>query len=205
MASIYDIKPQFQSFLRPIVNQLAKMGITPNQVTISAMLLSMITGVLIIFFHHDTYVLILVPIVMFVRMALNAIDGMLAKEHQMKSKLGNILNEVGDVFSDACLFLPFAFIPGFSSILITSIVVVSIISEMTGVLGVVIGASRRYDGPMGKSDRAFIFGALALCVLFGLFNQLWITMILSVSLILIIVNIFVRIHRALKEVNEIDI
>ena len=202
MTSIYDIKPQFQNFLRPIVSRLAKMGITPNQVTISAMLLSMVTGILIVFFHHDTFVFILIPIIMFVRMALNAIDGMLAKEHQMKSKLGTILNEVGDVFSDACLFLPFAFIPGFSAVLITSIVVVSIISEMTGVLGVVIGASRRYDGPMGKSDRAFIFGALALCVLFGLFNQLWITIILSVTLLLIIVNIFVRIHRSLKEVNE---
>ncbi len=205
MASIYDIKPQFQSFLRPIVNQLAKMGITPNQVTISAMVLSMVTGILIVFFHHDTFVFILIPIVMFVRMALNAIDGMLAKEHQMKSKLGNILNEVGDVFSDACLFLPFAFIPGFSAVLITSIVVVSIISEMTGVLGVVIGASRRYDGPMGKSDRAFIFGALALCVLIGFLNQLWVTIILSVTLLLIIVNIFVRIRRSLKEVNEVGI
>ena len=27
-----------------------------------------------------------------------------------------------------------------------------------------VGASRRYDGPMGKSDRAFVFGALGLWV-----------------------------------------
>jgi len=205
MASIYDIKPQFQNLLRPIVNQIAKMGITPNQVTISTMLLSMVTGMLIVFFHHETFVFILIPIVMFVRMALNAIDGMLAKEHHMKSKLGNILNELGDVISDACLFLPFAFIPGFSAILITAIVVLAIISEMTGILGVVIGASRRYDGPMGKSDRAFVFGALALCVLFNFFHQLWISIILSITLLLIIVNIFVRIHHALKEVKDIDI
>ena len=205
MASIYDIKPQFQNLLRPIVNQIAKIGITPNQVTISAMLLSMVTGMLIVFFHQETFVFILVPIVMFVRMALNAIDGMLAKEHQMKSKLGNILNELGDVISDAFLFLPFAFIPGLSAILITAIVVFAIISEMTGILGVVIGASRRYDGPMGKSDRAFVFGVLALCVLFNFFSQFWMSIILSVTLLLIIVNIFVRIHHALKEVHDIDI
>lgn len=205
MSSIYDIKPQFQNLLRPIVNRLAKIGITPNQVTVSAMLLSVVTGVLLAFYHHHTYILLLVPIVMFVRMALNAIDGMLAKEHQMKTELGNILNELGDVISDAFLFLPFAFIPGFSSELIVAIVILSIISEMTGVLGVVIGASRRYDGPMGKSDRAFVFGLLALCVVFGFLNDLWTTIILSLTLLLIIMNIGIRIRRALREVNELEV
>ena len=33
---------------------------------------------------------------------------------------------------------------------------------MTGALGPMVGAPRRYDGPVGKSDRAFLFGALGL-------------------------------------------
>jgi CDP-diacylglycerol--glycerol-3-phosphate 3-phosphatidyltransferase len=33
-------------------------------------------------------------------MALNAIDGMLAREHDMQSPLGAMLNELGDVLSD---------------------------------------------------------------------------------------------------------
>jgi CDP-diacylglycerol--glycerol-3-phosphate 3-phosphatidyltransferase len=40
----------------------------------------------------------------------------------------------------------------------------SAVSEMAGALGVAIGAGRRYDGPMGKSDRAFVFGAMALWI-----------------------------------------
>src|SRR5699024_10731036 len=116
-------------------------------------------------------ILLIVPIVMFVRMALNAIDGMLAKEHQMKTPLGNILNELGDVISDTFLFIPFVFFPGFPVSLILAVVILSIISEMTGVLGEVIGASRRYDGPMGKSDRAFIFSVLAICAAFQLTNK----------------------------------
>lgn len=201
MASIYDIKPQFQNLLRPIVNRLAKIGITPNQVTIFAMGLSIATGVLLALYHQQTLILILFPVVMFIRMALNAIDGMLAKEHDMKTPLGNMLNELGDVVSDACLFLPFALLPGFSVPLIVMIVVFSIVSEMTGVLGAVIGASRRYDGPMGKSDRAFIFGVLALLVLFGFTYPLLITVLLSLTLALIILNTFIRVRRALKEVE----
>jgi CDP-diacylglycerol--glycerol-3-phosphate 3-phosphatidyltransferase len=33
-------------------------------------------------------------------------------------------------------------------------------------MGKVIGGERRYDGPMGKSDRALVFGLLCLLVLF---------------------------------------
>ncbi len=201
MASIYDIKPQFQNLLRPTVNRLARMGVTPNQITVAAIILSVITGLLILFFYEMTYILLLVPAVMFVRMALNAIDGMLAKEHDMKTRLGNVLNELGDVVSDACLFLPFACIQGFSAPLIVLIVTVSIISEMAGVMGEVIGASRRYDGPMGKSDRAFMFGVIAI---FGAFEWLlgfWMTIILSLMVGLISINIFIRVQRALKEVN----
>lgn len=201
MVSIYGIKPQFQKLLRPIVNRLAKTGVTPNQVTVAAIVLSLVTGGLLFLFHENSFVLLLIPIVMFVRMVLNAIDGMLAKEHNMKTALGNLLNEVGDVVSDAFLFLPFAFIPGFSAPLIVGIVLFAIISEMTGVLGVVIGASRRYDGPMGKSDRAFVFGMLALLQAFYLLQASWITVILSLTLLLIIMNIFIRIKRSLKELK----
>lgn len=201
MASIYDIKPQFQSLLRPIVDRLAGTGITPNQVTVSAMILSFLTGGLVALYHDRPVILLLVPFVMFVRMALNAIDGMLAKEHNMKTPLGNILNELGDVVSDAVLFIPFALVPGFSAPLIIAIVIVSIISEMTGVLGSVIGASRRYDGPMGKSDRAFIFGLLALGAAIGFLSEWITTIVLVLALLLIIVNIGIRVNRALKEVG----
>ncbi|MFD2131930.1 CDP-alcohol phosphatidyltransferase family protein [Pseudogracilibacillus auburnensis] len=205
MASIYDIKPQFQQLLRPIVNRLAKTGVTPNQVTVAAMMLSIMTGFILMIFYEHSYILFLVPIVMFIRMALNAIDGMLAKEHQMMTKLGNILNEIGDVVSDAMLLLPFAFITGFYAPLLVLIVVCAIISEMAGVLGVVIGASRRYDGPMGKSDRAFVFGLLAIFGAFNLLPTLWNTVVLSIVLLLIIINIMIRIRRALKEVDEIGV
>lgn len=201
MFTIYDIKPRFQQLLRPIVNGLAKREITPNQVTIFALLLSFSTGLIIAFSFEHTYVLLIVPFVMFLRMALNAIDGMLAKEHDMKTDLGQILNELTDCISDAMLFLPFALIPKVFAPLIVLIVIVSIMSEMTGILGEVIGATRRYDGPMGKSDRALLFGLLAILLSFQWINALWVTIILSIAFLLILLNIYYRITRALAEVK----
>ena len=117
MVSIYDLKPTFQARLRPLADGLANRGITANQVTVAAFLLSLAAGGLLLLWPGAALPLLLVPVVLFIRMALNAIDGMLAREHGQKSDLGALLNELGDLFSDAALYLPFAAIPGVSAFL----------------------------------------------------------------------------------------
>lgn len=51
MASIYDIKPAFQNLLRPITRSLARAGVTANQVTVAAALLSAAVGACIGFYQ----------------------------------------------------------------------------------------------------------------------------------------------------------
>jgi CDP-diacylglycerol--glycerol-3-phosphate 3-phosphatidyltransferase len=159
--SIHSLKPKFQRLLRPAVRTLAASGFTANHVTLFACALSVATGTMLTI--HRRFLLVL-PAVLFLRMALNAIDGMLAREFGQKSDLGACLNELCDVVSDSFLYLPFAWIPGLDAVWIGVVIVLAAISEMAGVVVVMIGSSRRYDGPMGKSDRAFVFGAIALWI-----------------------------------------
>ena len=201
MVSIYQIKPKFQALLRPFTNGLASLGVTANQVTIFAAILSIITGVLIYFYGEQLWPLLIAPIILLVRMALNAIDGMLAREHSMESNLGAVLNELGDVISDVFLYLPLAVVLGFRSELIILIVVFSIISEMVGVISVQIGASRRYDGPMGKSDRAFVFGVICLLIGLGVSSSPWLDWVLSIVLLLVVLTVWNRAMKALKEIS----
>jgi len=162
MASVYDLKPKFQNLLRPLCSALARWGVTANQVTVAAALLSIAEGAAIFFTRGAAWSLLLLPAVLFLRMALNAIDGMLAREFGQKSRLGAILNELGDVVSDSALYLPFAVVPGVNAALMVTVVVLAIFAEMAGVVAIQIGAARRYDGPMGKSDRALWLGLLAI-------------------------------------------
>ncbi len=201
MPSIYGLKPKFQALLRPIVNWLARIGITANQVTIAALLLSVTAG-------HFIRVnggrwLLLLPSVLLVRMALNAMDGMLAREHNQKSALGAILNELGDVLADIGLYLPLAGVPAFDSRLIVAVVLLSILTEMSGVIGVQIGASRRYDGPFGKSDRAFVFGLLGLLLGFGVKLDRILSYVLVAMILLLIATIFNRARCALHELKAL--
>ena len=196
--TIYDLKPAFQNLLRPIVAALAQAGVTPNQVTFVAMALSLIVGASIAWSRGAVGVLYAVPVFLFVRMALNAIDGMLAKEHDMISDAGAVLNEMGDVISDAGLYLPLALIAGVDAVGAVLFVVVGIFTEMTGILGAALHKERRYDGPMGKSDRAFVIGSLCLLWAFGVTPGLWSDMVLYAGTILGILTVINRWRGALS-------
>jgi len=77
--TIYDLKPAFQKLLRPICAALAKTGITANQVTVVALILSLVVGALFALNPTARWAALSIPIWLFLRMALNAIDGMLAR------------------------------------------------------------------------------------------------------------------------------
>jgi CDP-diacylglycerol--glycerol-3-phosphate 3-phosphatidyltransferase len=202
MASIYDLKPKFQGLLRPVTSGLAKIGVTANQVTLFAALLSIGAGACIVVWPKENWPLLMIPGMLFVRMALNAIDGMLAREHDMKSNLGAVLNEIGDVTSDSALYLPLALVSGFRPELVVALVLLAVISEMTGVVAVQIGATRRYEGPMGKSDRAFVLGLICLLLGCGVSPAPWLEIVLGVILFLLVITIFKRAKRALREVGK---
>jgi CDP-diacylglycerol--glycerol-3-phosphate 3-phosphatidyltransferase len=199
MPSVYDLKPAFQRLLRPIVGGLAKAGIRPNAVTTFGIVLSFIAGALIGFWPTARWPLLALPVFLFVRMAVNAIDGMLARDHDMKSSLGAVLNEVGDVVSDTAMYLPLALVPGIPPIAICAIAAFGVITELAGVVGVQIGATRRYDGPMGKSDRAVVMGALALILGCGVKPGPWLPWVLGAICVLLALTVWNRCRRALRE------
>ena len=201
MISIYQLKPRFQALLRPIARSCAIAGITANMVTIAAMLVSLALGTVLAFYGERRDVFLLLPLWMFLRMAFNAIDGMLAREFGQQSALGAYLNELADVVSDAALMLPFVFVLPFGWASVGTVIFLATVSEMAGALGPMVGAPRRYDGPMGKSDRAFVYGALALAV--GLLGGLpgWTFWLMPVIGLAILSNTINRVRNGVRAAN----
>ena len=202
MPSIYQLKPAFQNLLRPLVRRLFDNGTTANQITVLAGVGSLLVGVVIACFAERPWVFALVPLWMILRMALNAIDGMLAREFNQQSQLGAYLNELCDIAADCALILPFAPLPGVSLWLVLLLTLLALFSEYAGVLGPMIGASRRYDGPMGKSDRAFVMGVVACAIALGWISALWINAVLAGVSLLLLVTLFNRVRQGLRQVQE---
>ncbi|WP_017550022.1 CDP-alcohol phosphatidyltransferase family protein [Salinicoccus carnicancri] len=200
MISIYEFKPRFQRMLLPIVDRLYRMNITPNQVTIAACFLSVLLGIMFYLNHESILVYIILPIFLFIRMAMNAIDGVLAKKYNMQTSLGKFLNELTDVISDAALFLPFMLLAEGAEITVIIFILFSLTSEMAGVIAETVSGERRYDGPMGKSDRAFLIGLLSVLIALGLPVDPYLWIIFLAASLMIVLNIFKRIKNGL-EVN----
>lgn len=165
--------------LRPLAAMLYRAGITANQITIAACIISVALGAWALLQPERRVVFLLIACWCLLRMMCNALDGMLAREFGQATRLGAWLNEIGDMVSDVMLYLPFAFLAGAHLWLVVAVVALAAVSEVIGVLG----DERRYDGPMGKSDRALVFGVVGL--LAGLhvplesgINWVWTVMIL---------------------------
>ena len=199
--SIYKLKTRFQSLLRPIVGRLYSAGVTANQVTIFACAVSVGIGLWLYFARPAALAFALIPAWMLLRMGLNAIDGMLAREFGQQSNLGAFLNELTDVISDAALYLPFAAVAPFEPFWIAVVIMLAGLSEFAGALGPTAGASRRYDGPMGKSDRAFVFGALGLWIALALPLPDWTKWLMPLLAVLVTWTVINRVSGALREVE----
>ncbi|MCG3873382.1 alpha/beta fold hydrolase [Psychrobacter sp. Ps7] len=175
--SLYQLKSQFQDQLRPISDVLVEQKVTANQVTVSAVVLSLGTAYMIAKPANEQQALwLLLPSSLFVRMALNAIDGMMAREHGQASRLGAVLNEVGDIVADTALIASLAphvangnlqasavNLPNRISIHqrhIIGLIALSISTELLGITSNTMLDIRANQGPLGKSDRAFLLGLL---------------------------------------------
>jgi len=157
--SLYALKPGFQTLLRPVVRTLAEANITANAVTLGSLAMCACYGALLAM-TSSKVVLLFLPAVLLLRMALNAIDGMLAREHGKASILGARLNEFGDVLSDICLYLPFMTLVTPAGLVLV-VVLTGLVVEFAGILSCAHGGERNYQGPFGKSDRAAFFAAIA--------------------------------------------
>lgn len=195
MISVYKLKPKFQQLLHPLLVWLYKRKVTANQITIVAIMFSL--GIGILFWEASVIPLfyLVLPIGLLIRMVLNALDGMMAREFGQTTRLGEILNEVGDVLSDVFIFFPLLKYHPESLYLVVTFIVLSVLNEYAGIMGKVLGGQRRYEGPMGKSDRALLMGIYGLLAYLGVEIHAYSQVIFAIVIALLLVSTFIRLKK----------
>ena len=162
--SVYHLKSHFQNQLRPISDQLVQQGATANQVTVTAVILSGATAYIIR--RHANQMPVVwysLPASLFVRMALNAIDGLMAKEHNQASTVGAWLNEIGDMVSDRMLVASLApYIEHQHDL--QRLQRLMLATEVVAITSQQLTYERANHGPLGKSDRALELGIIGMLV-----------------------------------------
>lgn len=200
--SIYALKGRFQDLLRPGVRGLYRAGITANTVTVLAAVVSLLVAAAVWRWAPARPLLYLaLPLWMLLRMALNAVDGMLAREFGQQSRLGAYLNELCDIVADAALYLSLLSVPGVNPTALWALTWMAAVCEYAGVLGVMVGASRRYDGPMGKSDRAFVIGLIGVLLAPGWIDGTLVGGIAWAAAALCVLTSWRRVRQGLAEIG----
>lgn len=197
MISVYKLKPKFQQLLHPLLVWLHRRGVTANEITVVSIVFSFGIGVLFWEASAVPLFFLALPIGLLVRMILNALDGMMAREFGQTSRLGEVLNEVGDVVSDVFIFFPLLKYHPESLCWVVAFIVLSVLNEFAGVMGKVLGGQRRYEGPMGKSDRALLMGIYGLLAYFSVGIQAYSQVVFAIVIALLLLSTFTRLKKGL--------
>lgn len=199
MISVYKIKPKFQKLLLPLLLLLRKIGVTPNHITVFSIIFSFFLGFLLLNAAENNFLYLLVALGLLLRMALNALDGMMAKNYNLQSKSGEVLNEIGDIFSDVAIYFPLLYFENLRFEYVVIFIILSIINEFCGVLAKIISGERRYDGPMGKSDRALFIGLLCIFLFFTIEVYHFLNYVLIFTIVLMMISSYLRLINAINE------
>ncbi len=195
--TIYDLKPAFQKLLLPCVKFINGLGITPNHITVFTLVISLLFSGLLYLDINNYYVLISCPIFMLLRMALNAIDGLMATRLDLKTNVGASLNEITDVLADSFFYLAFIQHNHIPNILLIVFIILAITSEVAGMSVLHFSKDRRFDGPLGKSDRAFVFSIIAILLATESMTQRNFEFLFLFLNILCLLTIYKRVKKAL--------
>lgn len=197
MPTLYDVKPAFVRSLEPAIAFCERKGITPNALTAAALVLSVGMGAVLAAFPKERLALGAVAAFFLLRMALNAMDGALARRTGQSTPVGEVFNEVADVVADSVLYLPLIFVSTASPIAVVVFAFLAAMTELCGVLPKTVGLDRRYDGPLGKSDRALAVGLYLVAVAAGAPRGDWETALFGVLDALLLLTCANRLRKGL--------
>jgi CDP-diacylglycerol---glycerol-3-phosphate 3-phosphatidyltransferase len=188
---IYQVKPRFQQALGGIEAGLVRRRVHPDYLTIGALVLSIAGGVALWGSHWSRWLLLAIPVVAIGRTALNALDGLVARDTGLARPWGEVLNECCDRLADVALLTGVSFAIGSDARLGAVTIVVMLLCSYLSIVSKAAGGKRQYGGIMGKADR-MIYLSLASVIAFALPGDQVFTVFLVVVLIGLLLTIPVR-------------
>jgi len=208
---LYVWKFPFREVLKPLAKALR--GVNPDLVSYLAVVVAFFTGVCFYFAGDQPFLLIGAIVLIFLRMILNTLDGVMAIEINKSGPEGEIVNALPDRYSDIFVMLGIAFSP-YCNVYLGAIASISVLLvSYTGMMGKAIGVSWQHSGPLGKVERLILIMIAALlqyiCALKNINHFTLFSFRLSVIEILMVwfviaaqISIFNRVRSALREIKE---
>ena len=156
MSGLYAIKPWFVSRLRRVEDIFVARGVSPDRISLAAVVASVLCGLALALGGAlgEPRLWLLVPPLALARLALNALDGSVARRLENGSPFGEVVNEMGDRAADAAMLASLGFVV--TPALALGALSAALCASAAGLLGSATGGDRLSGGPMGKADRVAV-------------------------------------------------
>lgn len=156
MRGLYSVKPWFLRRLRRIEDVLVERRVSPDTLTIAAVVVSIAAGAAVAAggaLEEPLWWLLVLPLGL-VRLALNALDGAVARRTGVGRPFGEVVNEMGDRLADVASIAPLAFVvePALAFAALTC----ALLASAAGCAGRAVTGQRATGGVMAKADRVAV-------------------------------------------------
>ncbi|MCC6012198.1 CDP-alcohol phosphatidyltransferase family protein [Candidatus Caldipriscus sp.] len=183
--------------LKPFAEFMVKMGIHPNFITLFSFLITS-SGVI--------WILLKKPFIAFLwfllSAPLDAVDGYVARISGKVSRFGAFLDSTLDRITDSLLFLSLIFVFGedpfsffFLSLSLVSAYLISYMRARVEGLG-----ENLTEGLMSRYPR--FVGFLILLLVWGIFGEVWLKLLLPVYSVLLVITVFQRLILAYRKLKD---
>jgi CDP-diacylglycerol--glycerol-3-phosphate 3-phosphatidyltransferase len=162
--ALYDIKPKFRALLAGVVPALRTVH--PDWITLAALACSVLAAALFQAAESHRWLFLLIPLLLLLRITLNALDGLVAQAAGKARAFGEVVNEGTDRLSDAAILLGVAASSLSSLAWGAAATTAVLLSSYAGILGKAVGAGRQYGGILGKADRMLYLGLACVAAFF---------------------------------------
>ncbi len=159
--NLYATKGAINARLTPVVDRLARAGVSPDAVTLSAIPIAVAGGACLLASRAVPVTLLLVPVLVAARLVANLLDGNLARRTGRTHPRGELLNEVGDRVADVAFLAPVAWLPGAWPELVLLGVLLAVLASYVGITARAAGADRIYRGILSKPGRMVLLAVAA--------------------------------------------
>ncbi|RQG96259.1 CDP-alcohol phosphatidyltransferase family protein [Natrarchaeobius oligotrophus] len=153
-----QLRPYVSRFLDPFVDGFDRIGMTPDGVSVLAFAMAVLAAVAFVLGGRADPIWYLVgAVLVFVNGWLDVVDGALAREQDVASAAGDLLDHVLDRYADIVIIGGLA--AGIGDYLLGFLAVTGVV--MTSYLGTqaqAVGLDRVYGGLVGRADRLAIIG-----------------------------------------------
>src|SRR5689334_11958771 len=180
-----ELRTRGQAWPRAIAKWLAARKVTPNMVSVAS-----IGFACIAWYAFDALAFIVAAACIQLRLLCNLLDGLLAIEGGLKTKTGDLYNEVPDRIADVVILIGAGhaarFTVPYAESLGWACSVVAVLTAYVRLLGGSLGFKQDFMGPMAKQHRMFTLtvGSLAAAIESIMTGHAW-SVVLALAIILV--------------------